>query len=240
MKILRYVLIGAGALLGVAGCSVADPNPSEVALRYNGGPFSNQQFLSCVDAGTRQVNGPNEQYFYYPHGTRTYTFAGDPGKPAPGADEGAILVNTKNNVQMNVTGSITFTLNESCTEFTDRNGHKWPGGMLQKFHDTIGRSHNMAAKDSNADFGAQNAWGTGLNLFLGGPASKALNNAGLSYAWQELYSNLDARNAFVATAAKDIRDLVAQQAGDDFFHIQNVQIDQPQPPASTIAQMTAL
>lgn len=240
MRRVVYALMAVIAMALMAGCGVADPNPSEVALEYNGGPFSNQQFISCVTPGTRDVTGPNDTFFYYPHGTRTYSFAGDPGQPAGGADEGAILVNTKNNVQMTVTGSITFTLNESCAPFTDRNHHFWPGGMLQKFHDTIGRSHNMAAAVSNADFGGNNGWGQGLNLYLGGPASKALNNAGLGYNWQDLYSNLQARNAFVAQAEADIKTLITQQAGDDFFLIQNVQVDQPQPPASTVGQMTAL
>lgn len=237
---IRCALLGIAAAVALTGCSVADPNPSEVALKYNGGPFSNQQFLGCIPPGTQDRNGPNDQYFYYPHGTRTYNFAGAPGQPAPGADEGPISVNTKNNVQMVVTGSITFTLNESCIPFTDKNGHHWPGGILQKFHDTIGRSHNMAAGDTNADFSPASGWGTGLNLFLGGPAGKALNNAGLAYNWQDLYSNLQARNEFVASAEADIKTLVTQQAGDDFFLIQNVQVDQPQPPDSTINQMTAL
>lgn len=240
LKRSSVVCVGIGVMVAIAGCSVADPNPSEVALKYNGGPFSNQQFLSCVAPGTREVSSPNDVYFYYPHGTRTYNFAGTPGPSAPGADEGAILVNTKNNVQMVVTGSITFTLNESCVPFTDKAGHFWPGGMLQKFHDTIGRSHNMAATDANADFGGNNGWGDGLDLYLGGPASKALNNAGLGYNWQDLYNNLALRNEFVAKAEADIKTLITAQAGDDFFLIQNVQVDQPQPPASTVAQMTAL
>jgi hypothetical protein len=239
-KILRTVLVGALAALALAGCSVADPNPSEVGLKYNGGSFSNQQFLGCIAPGTRDVSGPSNSLFYYPHGTRTYNFAGGVNQPAAGADEGAILVNTKNNTQMTVTGSITFTLNESCEPFTDKNGHLWPGGMLQKFHDTIGRSHNMFATDTGADFSAQSGWGTGLNLFLGGPAGKALNNAGLAYNWQDLYSNLDARNAFVKAAEADIKTLITQQAGDDFFIIQNVQVDQPEPPQSTVNQMTSL
>jgi hypothetical protein len=233
------------AVSGLAGCSVADPNPSEIGLKYNGGPFSNQQFLDCVAPGTRDINGPNDQYFYYPHGTRTFNFAGAPGQPAPGADEGAILVNTKPSntgasIQMVVTGSITFTLNENCSPYTDKNGHVWPGGIIQKFHDTIGRSHNMFAADSNANFGDHTGWGQGLNLFLGGPAGKALNNAGLGYTWQDLYSNLDARNAFVRAAEADIKLLITQQAGDDFFLIQNVQIDQPQPPGALTDQMNGL
>jgi hypothetical protein len=239
-KILTYLLAGALALLALAGCSTADPNPSEIGLRYNGGPFSGQEFLNCIAPGSRQVNGPNSQYFYYPFGTRTYNFAGGVNAPAPGADEGAILVNTKNNVQMVVTGSITFRLNDSCTPYTDSNGHFWPGGMLQKFHDTIGRSHAMFAGDSNADFAGNTTWGQGLNLFLGGPAGKALNNAGLAYNWQDLNSNLDVRNKFVAAAEADIKTLITQQAGDDFFLIQNVQVDQPQPPPNLIDQMTNL
>lgn len=238
---LRTALVGALAALTLAGCSVADPNPSEVGLKYNGGSFSNQQFLGCIAPGTRDVSGPSNSLFYYPHGTRTYNFAvGSDGRPAAGADEGAILVNTKNNIQMRVTGSITFTLNESCEPFTDSNKHFWPGGMLQKFHDTIGRSHNMFATDTGADFSAQSGWGTGLNLFLGGPAGKALNNAGLAYNWQDLYGNLDLRNAFVRAAEADIKALIKQQAGDDFFLIQNVQVDQPEPPDSTIEQMNTL
>lgn len=234
MKI-RYALVAMVAMACMSGCGVADPNPSEVALEYNGGPFSNQQFISCVTPGTRDVTGPNDQFFYYPHGTRTYSFSS-----AQGADEGPIVVNTKNNVQMSVTGSITFTLNESCAPYKDGNGHLWPGGILQKFHDTIGRSHNMSATVSNADFGGNNGWASGLNLYLGGPASKALNNAGLAYNWQDLYSNLQARNQFVTQAEADIKVLIDQQAGDNFFLIQNVQIDQPQPPGSTVDQMTQL
>jgi hypothetical protein len=36
------------AALALTGCSVADPNPSEIGLKYNGGSFSNQQFLACI------------------------------------------------------------------------------------------------------------------------------------------------------------------------------------------------
>lgn len=239
-RIFAYLLLAVVAILALAGCSTADPNPSEIGLRYNGGPFSGQEFLNCIPPGSRQVNGPNSQYFYYPFGTRTYNFAGGVNAPAPGADEGAILVNTKNNVQMVVTGSITFRLNDSCTPYTDANGHFWPGGVLQKFHDTIGRSHTMFATDSNADFAGNTTWGQGLNLFLGGPAGKALNNAGLAYNWQDLYANLDARNKFVVAAEADIKTLITQQAGDDFFLIQNVQVDQPQPPSALIEQMNNL
>lgn len=239
-RFLKLAMASALGALVLVGCSTADPNPSEIGLRYNGGPFSGQEFLNCIAPGSRQVNGPNSQYYYYPFGTRTYNFAGDVGKAAPGADEGAILVNTKNSTQMKVTGSITFRLNDSCTAFTDRNGHFWPGGMLQKFHDTIGRSHNMFATDSNADFAGNTTWGQGLNLFLGGPAGKALNNAGLAYNWQDLNSNLDVRNKFVAAAETDIKTLISQQAGDDFFLIQNVQVDQPLPPTNLIEQMTEL
>ena len=79
-----------------------------------------------------------------------------------------------------------------------------------------------------------------MNLFLGGPAGKALNNSGLAYNWQDLYANLQARNAFVAAAEGDIKTLITQQAGDDFFIIQNVQVDQPQPPQALIDQMNNL
>lgn len=88
-----------------------------------------------------------------PEERRRLRTARRPGHPAPGADEGAILVNTKNNVQMLVEGSITFTLNESCTPYKDKQGVFYPGGILQKFHDTIGKSHQMYASDGGDEPG---------------------------------------------------------------------------------------
>lgn len=232
----RTIAIVAGiACATLAGCSVADPDTSQVVLHYSGGAFSNQSFKECIPPGVRSVNSVNENYYYYPHGTRVYTFRGGAGQPVAGAQEGAIWVNTKNNVQMAVEGSITFRLREECAPYTDKQGVHWPGGIFQKFHDTIGKSHAMFATDGGQPMPV--GWDEGLNLFLGGPASKALNNAGLGYNWQDLYSNLQLRNEFVANAEKDIVALVSQQAGDDFFEILNVQVDQPQPPGNLTDQL---
>lgn len=210
------------ALIGLSGCSVADPDTSQVVLHYSGGSFSNQAFVECIQPGIRSVNSVNENYYYYPHGTRVYPFRAN--------------VNTKNNVLVSVGGSITFRLHEDCRPYKDKQGLDWPGGIFQKFHDTIGKSHNMYASDGGEP--QPQGWNEGLDLFLGQPAVKALNNAGLAYNWQDIYGNLELRNQFVKDGSKDIVSLVDQQAGDDYFDILNVQIDQPSIPESLSDQNT--
>lgn len=209
------------AAAALSGCSVADPDTSQVVLHYSGGSFSNQAWVECIQPGIRSVNSVNENYYYYPHGTRVYPFRAN--------------VNTKNNVLVGVNGSITYRLHEDCSPYTDKQGLNWAGGIFQKFHDTIGKSHNMYASDGGDP--QPQGFNDGLDLFLGQPATKALNNAGLAYNWQDVYANLTERNKFVDEGTKDIKALVIAQAGDDFFDILNVQIDQPTVPQGLVDQL---
>ena len=238
-KAFTIAAIGTVAALALTGCSVADPDTSQVVLHYSGGPFSNQAFVACVPPGVRSVNSMNEQYFYYPHGQRVFTFRSNPdGSIYPGAAETAITVGTKNNVQMSVQGSITFTLNESCNPYTDTQGARWPGGILQKFHDTIGKQNRAYAENGGDEPPA--GWDTVLDNFLGQPAQKAMTEASSQFNWQDLYSNNIARTQWVAQVAKDIPALIDQQAGDRFFIITNVQLSQPIPPQDLIDSLTGL
>jgi hypothetical protein len=239
---MRPVLVGAVLVLSatalLSGCSVADPDTSQTVLKYSGG-FSDQRFEACLPPGTRDTNGPNEHYFYYPAGRRVFTFRSNPnGTVAPGADEAAIVMGTQNNVPMTVSGAITFRLNTSCTRFTDRFGKVWPGGKLQEFNDTIGKQDLAYAQDGGDAPPA--GWDTVLADFLGGPAAKAFTNAGLGYPWQDLYSSAEVKNAWITAVSRDLPGLIDAQAGDNFFLVENVQLDQPKPPPALISSLTDL
>jgi len=228
-------LVGCATLAG--GCAVADPDTSQAVLRYSGGWFSSQAFDKCIGPGVRDVTSPGMQHFYYPQGQRTFTFS-----DAPGADAPPLLVSTKSTptsagVKLTVRGTVTFRLNTDCTDYKEyrtvktATGDKqvfdrdWPGGLFQRFHDNIGR-HNNAFATSGGD--PQPAgWDEVVRRYVGDPISKAANDAGLRYTWQELYGDPVANAAWQQAVAADLPNRVIQQSGADHFIIDNVQLLQP-------------
>lgn len=236
--------IGAGfvvAALGASlvGCSVANTDSSHVALHYSAGPLSSQKFSSCVPAGTREVNGASDNHFYYPANVaaRTYTFSEDEG-----ADSKPLTVSTKNTQELVVRGSISFTFNTDCTEYTDANGILWPGGKLQKFHEAIGRKDwgnqgPVYAEDTDADVGP--GWRGMLDVYIKNVVDRALDNEALKYTWQELYSNTTTKAQWEKDVTAAIPNLVKAQAGEDFFTVTNVLLQKPDIPGALKEQLTA-
>jgi len=218
------------AALAVTGCSVADPDTSQVVLHYTGGAFSSQQFEYCTQPGIREIGGAGDFDFYYPAGQRTYVFSERPGADAP-----PIRVSTKNQTELIVRGAITFTLNPDCRAFTDATGREWKGGKLQKFHDTIGRQ-NTAYAGSGGE-AMPGGWKNVLNIYVGAPAERAMDNAGIGFNWQDLYSNVDSKNAWTKAVEDKLPQLIKDQAGDDLFLINNIQLDKPDVPDSLRAEL---
>lgn len=236
------VVAAAAGVLAASGCTIADPDTSQLVLHYSGGAFSSQNFEYCTAPGVRSTGGPGDFDFYYPAGQRTFAFRSNPdGSVAPGADAPALKVSTKNQIELTVQGAITLTLNPDCTPYTDATGRAWPGGKLQKFHDTIGRQHLAYAEDGGNP--QPPGWDTVLSLYVGGPAERAMNNAGLSFDWQNLCFDTASKNAWTAAVetllrgTSDAPGLIAQQAGDDLFLINNIQLDKPDVPASLRAEL---
>lgn len=236
MKIRTLLIPAAAATVLLTGCSIADPDSSQLVLHYTGGIFSSQAFEYCTAPGQRSTGGAGDFDFYYPAGQRTFTFrSNEDGTLAAGADAPAIRVSTRNSVELVVQGTITFTLNPDCAPYTDATGRAWPGGKLQKFHDTIGRQH-IAYAEAGGD--PQPAgWATVLNLYVGGPAERAMDNAGLGFEWQQLYSDTAAKDAWTTDVETRLPQLIADQAGDDLFLINNIQLDKPGVPPGLRAEL---
>lgn len=234
MRLRKAVFIATtvSAVVAVSGCAVADPDTSQVALHYSGGALSSQAFQDCITPGVREVDGPSDFHFYYPQGQRTFTFSDTPGADAP-----PIRVSTRNQTELIVRGAVTFTLNASCDEFRDLDGRVWPGGILQRFHDTIGR-HRVAY----ADDGGQpqpDGWRDVVTLYVGGPAEKAMDNAGLGYEWQDLYSSAVTKTAWERGVIEELPKLIFAQTGAQHIIVNNVQVQKPDVPPALRAELDA-
>lgn len=225
------VLLGAISLVTVAtGCTVADPDTSQVVIHYTGGPISSQNFEYCTAPGVRNTGGIGDYDYYYPNGQRTYTFS-----DAPGADAPPIRVSTANQTELIVRGTVAFTLNTDCTTFTDPSGKEWKGGKLQRFHDTIGR-HKGAYASSGGDAQPQ-GWKDVLAQYVGGPAEKAMDNAGLGFPWQQLYSDATEKAKWEQKVLEELPKLILAQAGSDHFIINNIQLQKPDVPDALRAEL---
>lgn len=219
----RAVITGVVLAASAVGCTVADPDTSQVAVHYTGGPFSSQNFEYCTAPGVREVGGASDFDYYYPNGQRTYTFS-----DAPGADAPPLRVSTKNQTELIVRGTVAFTLNTDCTSFTDGDGKEWKGGRLQRFHDTIGR-HKTAFSAAGGEQ-QPGGWKDVLAQYVGGPAEKAMDNAGLQYDWQALYSSADDKGKWEQAVLLELPKLILAQAGADHFIVNNIQLQKPDVP----------
>jgi hypothetical protein len=226
------MLGGLVAFATITACSVATPDPSQMALEYTGGPFSSQNFDQCVNPGVRHVDWPNNSIDYYPVGQRTWDF-----KVGPGAEAPPIKISTKNQTELYVSGSVTFTWDDSCTPFseyrTDANGkrilvHEWPGGLAQRFHDTIGRHTGAAASDGGEP--QPEGWNDDVSLYVGGPLTIAMNNASLNFNWEQLYNNNADKAEWQRQVEAQLQNLIDQKTGARHFIINQVQLGKPELP----------
>jgi hypothetical protein len=232
---------------------VVNPDTSQIALHYSGGYTVNNAFVGCVNPGQRELHSVNEQYFYYPHGQRTFEFrTGTDGGIAPAAEDRDLLIGTKGiggqpGPQAHVSGAITLQLVEDCRPFTDGRHQYWPGGPLQKFNDTIGRQAKIYVDQPDTEPDAA-AWNAFLTNYIGGPVSKAMNASALGYTLDELYGDSNKRDQFVRSVelgsdgtpgTGELQRLIDQQMGGHFIDVLNVQIGQPTPPQPILDQLVA-
>ena len=228
---LALTLAGVTAVVGLTACSsYATPDTSQVGLAYTGGSWDSKAFQKCIAPGGNEVIDNGGETFYYPAGTRTWTFS-----TMPGADSGPILVSTANNQELVQSGTITFTLNTDCTPYTDAQGRAWPGGPLQAFHDKVGRSAGAFFTDESTQ--VPQGWRDTLGKYLGGPANRVMDLKGGEYTWEQLYADPTKVNEWIGKVKTDIpAQLAALSGGDTYFTIVDIQLDKPDLPPGLKAQ----
>ncbi|MFI6871557.1 SPFH domain-containing protein [Nocardia sp. NPDC050406] len=184
--------LGAIALLGVlslAGCSVA-PNPDEAGLEYNAGPFSATTFSNCVAPGSREYRGPGDQIFLYPAGQRTFEFADHED-----AEIAEATVVSKDDLELRVTGLVTFSLNTDCA-------------TLRQFHERIGIKYEADDYDG---------WVEMLRDYIGQPLNRALDDATKAYNWRDLYTSAETKGNWEKSVGQLTAKFIAEQGGESFF-----------------------
>lgn len=211
----------------------ATPDTSSVGLAYTGGSYDDKYFEKCVPAGGNTAIDTGGSTAYYPQGTRSWVF-----DTVPGADSPPILVSTKNQ-ELIVSGLVTFTLDTACTKWTDeaKPPKEWPGGKLQKFHETIGRSKGAAFPTGDSTDVPQ-GWKDVLAIYLGGPGNRVMDTTAGAYSWQQMYSDPAIVKAFTE---KVVADLPAQikdaTGGDSFFNIISIQLNKPTLPQGLLTEL---
>lgn len=227
-KLLALLVVPA-----LAACSQVSTQSDESGLHYAAGSFTSTKFKNCVSSGTRNFDGPGDLHYTYPAGQRSYEFDNTKAADAP-----PIRVVSKDNVEMTISGVINFNLNTSCSPITDKlpNGgiKKWPGGMLQKFHETVGLKYK-AYNDGNDQ--TSKGWRDGLSVYFYPPLRNSMNSVAQTNSWLDLYNNPSLKQKIEDQVATTLPLAVKAQAGDDYFTNITVTLQKPEAPEALVTSL---
>ncbi|CAL9356496.1 hypothetical protein SUDANB121_00585 [Nocardiopsis dassonvillei] len=177
------------AALALSACS-ANAGPDQTGLEYDAGPFSSTTFDSCISPGNREYHGPGDETYLYPAGQRTFEFSG-----SETAEIGASTVVSQDDLELTVTGLVTFSLNIDCEQ-------------LQEFHERLGLKYG-AYEDTG--------WVELLRDYIGQPLNRALDDATKEYAWRDLYTSADAKAEWEQKVGDLTAAYIDEQGGGEFF-----------------------
>lgn len=203
MKRWIVAAIAATSVVLTTGCSVTTPEPDQVGIVYDAGPFSSTEFQNCIAPGRQDISGPADASYTYPAGQRTYEFA-DKGE----AESKPLTVVTKDNLEMTVSGVATFNLSSDCK-------------VLQRFHESLGLKFK-AYEDAG--------WRRLLSIYVGQPLDRAMDAASKEFGWKELFNDPAAKQRWEERVKALMPGFVQEQGGGTFFTGINVTLQQPLPP----------
>ena len=214
--------------LALAACSIGNTTASEVALQYGAGPLDSRVYVSCVPVNTREINDVNDDHYYYPAGQRDFTFAVQGGDAAP------LSANTKDSLEIKVSGTVKFTLSTDCSEFKDPTGKVWPGGKLQMFHELIANKFSAAPTEGGSSM--QEGWKTLLINYLLAAIDRAVDNEALKYGYTDLYASADKKAAWERDVLAQIPEILRSLTqGVDLITINSVLLQKPEVPGQIVS-----
>lgn len=194
------------AALTLSGCSSVSTDSDQTALHYKAGPLSSTKFANCVDPSNRNIDGPSDKHFSYPTSQRTYDATG-----GDGAEAQPFTVVSKDNAELRVPVTVTFTLKADCE-------------TLRAFHERLG---NRYAAYNGGDDGK--GWAKLLNFVIGKPLDTTLDRVAQGYEWRDLWNDPATKNQIEKAIDTDLALIVKRQAGGDFFEIGEVLVQKPDP-----------
>lgn len=230
--LLRGLLLAVIAIVGLGflatGCSKVSTAPDEVRLHYAGGPFEAIKFVKCINPSSGATFlGPGDTSYAYPFGQRTFDFSG-----TGDSESKPISIVSKDNVEMQVAGSATFTLNTSCE-------------TLRQFHEKIGLKYG-----SYFDARESEGWRRMLNFYFKQPLDRAMDAASQEFEWKKLFNDPNAKQQWEQRVGQLARQFIKETAGADYFCQPNyagtgecgdvaLTIQKPEPPRSLIDALAA-
>ncbi|MGQ0839009.1 hypothetical protein [Actinokineospora sp.] len=213
--------LGLAALATATACTIPSTTASEVALQYGGGPLDSRAYVQCIPSATKQVNDINDTYVYYPAGQRDFTF-GD----GDDLDSAALTSTTQDAQEIKVSGTVKFTLNTDCAEFTDPSGKKWPGGKLQYFHELIAQKYDAAPDEGGMQM--KEGWSGLLRNYIGAALDRATDNEALKYPWLKLYTDTASKAQWEKDVLGQLPAILASLTqGVDLITINSVLLQKP-------------
>jgi hypothetical protein len=213
------------AALIFARPSTTSTGPDQVALHYKGGAFTSERFSDCIRPSNRVFDGPGDGHFAYPASQTNFVF--DNGGQSDGA---AVTFVTKDGIEMTVEGVANFLLNTDCAP-TEIGGERFEGGALQRFHELIGKRYQAYMTDD----GFRSAgWREMLSVYIARPLDTAIDRAGQSYTYTELYTDPSKKAQWEHSVLDQLPGLVDRQTDGEtqFFLNFAVTLQKPEPPQS--------
>lgn len=229
----RWQQVAAGmsvvAVVALTGCSVADTSASQVATHYSNGPFSSRAFQDCIDKSTLKYQGAFDDHYYFPLGQRTLIFG-------PGGDFPSLTITSNDGQVMEVNANLTFHLNTSCEPYTDKGGKVWPGGILQKFQETIAAQDSAYSTDGGEEPGP--GWDKALAKYLAAPTERGVSNEALGFGWYPLFTDPVSKANWETKSKEEIPKLVLEQTGEPYFIIDGILLQKPVPSAGLQTELS--
>jgi regulator of protease activity HflC (stomatin/prohibitin superfamily) len=198
--------------------------PDQVSLHYKGGAFTSRQFSNCIAPSNRAFDGPGDAHYAYPSSQSNFVFDSQTGDGPP------ITFVTRDGIEMTVEGVANFTLNVSCAPVTI-DDIDYPGGVLQRFHEQIGNRYDAYMTE---DGHRSDGWRTMLGVYIERPLDTAIDRAGQSYTYTELYTDPIKKAAWEQSVLDQLPGLIDRQTEGDAEFFQNfaITLQKPEPPQS--------
>lgn len=214
-KTLALVAAAILAMLAMTGCTSMSTDSDEAGLVYNAGALSDTQFDVCVPPGNKEWDGPQDKHISYPAGQRTLRFDADKG-----ADRGMFTVNTKDPIELKVSGVITFELK------VPRSKDDPACKVFQAFHESIGNKYKNTIDNGETT----QRWIDFLNDYVAPSTQRALSDATQNLGWAPLYSDGKAKTDWEKSVLTTLPTYIKQAMGGDFITIKSVTIQKPDLP----------
>lgn len=215
-SIKALAVAAAASLAALTGCSVINTPSDMVALHYDGGVMTASKFIECVPAAKYQNNAPGHTSYMYPTSLRYYNASTDRG-----AESGPITVVSKDNAEMSVPVSVTFTLiTNDCAK-------------LQKFHESIANRDQAfwggtEFTDENND-GTPDGWVKLLNTYMGKALDTTLDRAAQAHSWRALWNDPVTKAKVEKDVEAELTKMIDDRMGDHYFEIHSILVQKPDP-----------